>query len=217
MNPPSAILFDWDNTLIDNWSAIHSALNDTLTAFGQPTWTLDEAMSRVRESMRDSFPRLFGERWTEARDHFYAGFRARHLDGLRVCAGAEALLALCRAARIPIAVVSNKNGALLRAEVAHLRWEDWFDAVLGAGDSARDKPDPQPAYDALELLKTPVSSEVWFVGDTETDVDCALAAGLTAILLPGTPNVPPRPQALSFSSLSALADAIRAARGIDRP
>lgn len=215
MNRPTAILFDWDNTLIDNWAAIHGALNATLAAYGQPTWTFEEAMSRVRESVRDRFPRLFGDRWTEARDHFYAGFRARHLEALRICAGAERLLDLCAAARLPIAVVSNKNGALLRAEVAHLQWEGRFGAVLGAGDSARDKPDPQPAYDALAVLKKPTSSDVWFVGDTEVDVDCAAAAGLTPILLPGTPNVPSRPQALSFSGLDAVGDAVGAACGID--
>ena len=28
--PPRAILFDWDNTLADNWAAIHGAMNVTL-------------------------------------------------------------------------------------------------------------------------------------------------------------------------------------------
>jgi len=214
---PSAILFDWDNTLADNWGSIHAALNATLRAFGQPVWTLDEAKGRVRESLRDSFPRLFGDRWEAAREYFYARFREGHLDGLGLRPDAEAALAACADASIPIAIVSNKTGGLLRAEVAHLGWAARFGAILGAGDSARDKPDPQPAFDALERLKTPVSSNVWFVGDTEVDVDCALAAGLTAILLPGTPNVPARPQARSMPGLGALAAAIRASRGIDTP
>ena len=37
--PPRAILFDWDNTLADNWAAIHGAMNATLVAMGQAPWT----------------------------------------------------------------------------------------------------------------------------------------------------------------------------------
>ena len=59
---PRAILFDWDNTLVDNWLAISEALNATLVAMGHPTWSLTETKARVRNSLRDSFPAMFGER-----------------------------------------------------------------------------------------------------------------------------------------------------------
>ena len=29
---PRAILFDWDNTLVDSWATIHEALNVVMTA-----------------------------------------------------------------------------------------------------------------------------------------------------------------------------------------
>ncbi|MFT5702654.1 MAG: phosphoglycolate phosphatase [Rickettsiales bacterium] len=29
-NFPKAIIFDWDNTLVDSWSVIHFALNKTM-------------------------------------------------------------------------------------------------------------------------------------------------------------------------------------------
>ena len=35
--PPRAIIFDWDNTLVDVWPAIHDALNTTFVAMdGRP-------------------------------------------------------------------------------------------------------------------------------------------------------------------------------------
>jgi hypothetical protein len=70
--PPRAILFDWDNTLVDAWGTIQLALNAALTAMGQSAWTMEETRVRVRASLRDSFPRMFGDRWPEARDIFYA-------------------------------------------------------------------------------------------------------------------------------------------------
>jgi len=70
--PPRAILFDWDNTLVDAWGTIQLALNATLTAMGFPAWTMEETRLKVRASLRDSFPRMFGDRWLEARDIFYS-------------------------------------------------------------------------------------------------------------------------------------------------
>ena len=58
---PEAIIFDWDDTLVDNWHSIHAGLNAALIAMGQDPWPIDKTRSNVRRSMRDSFPSLFGE------------------------------------------------------------------------------------------------------------------------------------------------------------
>ena len=104
---PTAILWDWDNTLVDGWAAIHAGLNAAYAAFGLPRWSIEEVKTRVRRSLRDSFPDIFGAGWQTARDIFYAEVRARHLEVLRPLAGAaEALDAA--AALAPLRVVSNK-------------------------------------------------------------------------------------------------------------
>ena len=64
---PDAIIFDWDNTLVDTWPVIHAALFETFTAMGHVPWTLEETKARVALSMRESFPKLFGDRWAAAR------------------------------------------------------------------------------------------------------------------------------------------------------
>ena len=35
---PRAVLFDWDNTLIDSGVTIHEAMNAALLAMGNDTW-----------------------------------------------------------------------------------------------------------------------------------------------------------------------------------
>src|ERR687885_87645 len=89
---PAAILWDWDNTLVDGWLAIAAGLNAALTAFGQPQWTVDEVRGRVRYSLRESFPEMFGADWERARDIFYAEVRARHLAVLSPMPGAESAI-----------------------------------------------------------------------------------------------------------------------------
>lgn len=178
---PQAILFDWDGTLIDNWDAILAAINEALTAFDRPVWSRDEAMDRISASQRDSFPILFGEEWERAQDIFYAGFEKHHLAVMQVLEGAEGLLQA--GAGLPMGLVSNKNGAYLRKEVAHLGWQPRFRSVIGATDAVADKPDPAPVRMAMEPIGLAAGPHVWFVGDSATDMATARASGCTAVLV----------------------------------
>lgn len=182
---PRAILFDWDNTLVDNWPVIHEALNATLIAMGHAPWTLTETRQRVRRSLRDSFPEMFGDRWTEARKIFYDTFAAAHLERLRPLPGAEETLAWLAAEGIYLGVVSNKTGKYLRAEAEVLGWDRWFGRLVGATDATADKPATEPVQLALEGSGICLGVDVWFVGDGAIDVQCALAAGLTPVVLEG--------------------------------
>ena len=139
-NGRRAIIFDWDNTLIDSWHAILDAQNHTLIAFGLEPWTLEETRQRVRGSMRESFPALFGARWREAGEVFYRRFTERHMQTLQPLPGAAALLEELHGSGLYLAVVSNKKGDYLRKEAAHLGWDRYFGRIVGAFDAARDKP-----------------------------------------------------------------------------
>jgi len=181
---PKAIIFDWDNTLIDSWLTIHGALVATFEAMGRTPWTLDETRSRVRTSLREGFPGLFAERWEEAAKVFYAAYEAVHLERLMPLPGAAALLeALSARGDIHLAVVSNKRGSILRLEAGHLRWDRHFRAVVGAGDAARDKPSPEPLMLALVDDAIRPGPDVWYVGDADIDVEFACRTGCTPVLL----------------------------------
>ena len=187
---PRAILFDWDNTLVDTWPVIHAALSDVFEAMGHEPWTLAQVRARVRHSLRDSFPALFGDRWERARDVFYASFERRHLEALAPLPAADDLVAALAGQRLPLGIVSNKTGYLLRREVEHLGWTAHFGAVVGAGDAARDKPAPDAAALALDRLgldhRAPGGADsraVWFVGDSNVDMEIAHVAGFTPVLV----------------------------------
>lgn len=180
---PRAVLYDWDNTLVDNWGTVRAALNHTLVTFGQEAWSEAESRARIKQSLRDSFPRLFGERWTDARDVFYAYFAAHHLDHLTPIPGAEALLRLLAEHGVYQAVVSNKNGRFLRAEAEALGWTGYFGRLVGAQDAVQDKPHCAPVHMALEPAGIAPGAEVWFVGDADIDMECAHGAGLVPVLV----------------------------------
>jgi phosphoglycolate phosphatase len=102
---PTVLLYDWDNTLVDGWAGIAAALNAVFSAFAMPHWTAEDTRARVRVSLRESFPAMFGDRWTEARDTFYAALTEQHLMHVRPMPGAAEALAVGRA--WPQGVVSN--------------------------------------------------------------------------------------------------------------
>ena len=180
---PRAVIFDWDNTLVDTWPVIHDSMNATLRAMGHEPWSPEETRERVRRSLREAFPPLFGARWEEAREIFYRRFDAIHLERLTVCDGAEALIALLVDRGVCLSVVSNKMGRNLRREAAHLGWERHFFRLVGATDAARDKPATEPVELALSGSGVKRGADVWFVGDTAIDLECAHRAGCTGILV----------------------------------
>ncbi len=180
---PRAAIFDWDNTLVDTWGVIHDSLNAALVHMGHAPWTYDETRARVRRALRESFPELFGDRWMEAQEVFYKTFHAIHLERLEVMEGAVALIECLAGNGVWLGIVSNKRGENLRREVSHLGWDRYFRKVVGANDCARDKPAPDPVHRALEGSGIAAGPDVWFVGDTATDIECARSAGCVPVLL----------------------------------
>jgi phosphoglycolate phosphatase len=180
---PEAILFDWDNTLVDSWATIHEALNAVMAAMARPLWSLAETKERVRLSLRESFPRYFGTRWEEARGIYLDVFRAIHLERLSPMPGRRELLERLAAEGLFLGVVSNKTGELLRREGEALGWSQFFGSIVGAGDAVLDKPDAAPVALALAPSGVEPGHQVWLVGDNGVDVECAHNSGCVPVLL----------------------------------
>ena len=209
---PRAVIFDWDNTLVDSWVCIQESYNMTFRHFGMPEWDLGETQSKVAASMRDSFPAMFGDRWPEARDVFTSSFEAIHMDHLRPLPGAGLMLSDLHAAGLVLSVVSNKRGNFLRKEAEAIGWANLFTHLVGADDAEADKPDAAPVHMALAGTGVVPGMDVWFVGDSPIDTHCAVNSGCTPILM--RPNPPmegefPHFPARYLTACGDLADLIR--------
>lgn len=210
---PRAVLFDWDNTLVDSWATIADALNTTLEAFGHAPWTMAEVKTRVRKSMRDSFPKLFGDQWEAAGKVFYERYSRIHVEKLTPIEGAADMLTELAVAGFYLAVVSNKKGEYLRREAAHLGWSRHFGRLVGAFDAPRDKPALEPVLLALEGSGVAPGADVWVAGDADVDLECARNAACVPILVrehpPEAGEFPSHPPARHFRDCRALSKALK--------
>ena len=66
LKKPKAIVFDWDNTLVDTWPLIQHSIDTTMTSMGREPWGLERVRDNVHKSMRESFPEIFGSDWEKA-------------------------------------------------------------------------------------------------------------------------------------------------------
>jgi phosphoglycolate phosphatase len=188
MQKPDAVIFDWDDTIVDTWQVVRSAINTTLEAFGHRPWSEDEARKRIGPPARVLFSGLFGEdKWQDADKIYIEAYKAHITAHIRLHDGARETLEKLHAAGIPMAVVSTKRGALLRTEAAQLGLDRFFIRLVGAGDAPADKPDAAAVLFALENTQISPSKKVLFIGDSATDMMTAKNANCTGILIETKP------------------------------
>lgn len=182
LTAPEVIIFDWDNTLVDTWPVIQRALNATLAFMGHAPWSAEQVRRDVKHSMRDSFPALFGDRWEIAAERYQMEYRAIHMEAIQPLPHAEETLKLLQEKHRYVCIVTNKRGPTLRKELDALGWNGYFHAHVGSQEAERDKPDAAPAIMALRDAPLKQGKGIWFIGDTDVDLECGARIGATPVL-----------------------------------
>lgn len=185
--PPTAYLFDLDGTLVDTAPDLRRALNRTLAGVGVAPVNMALTRHWVGHGVRAMLVAAFA--------HHRKAISAKRLDelqavcidhyaaGIAVCSRpypgvAETLPAL--AARAPLAVVTNKLRGLSESLLTALSLVEYFKCVVGRDTATEPKPAAAPALLACRRLGCAAEAAL-FVGDSETDVACARAAGCQVV------------------------------------
>ncbi|MBI1214590.1 MAG: HAD hydrolase-like protein [Alphaproteobacteria bacterium] len=206
---PRAVIFDWDDTLVDTWQVIRNALNVTLKAMGREPWTEEEARNRIGPPAKVLFSGLFGEdRWQEADAIYIKAYVDGITDHLATHPHVTEILDLLHGNGVQLFVVSSKRGPILRREMAHLSFDRYFESVVGAGDAPADKPHAEAVMFALDGSGVEPGPDVWFIGDGLTDMKSAHNAGCLPILvetkLPGEEGLMQAPPAFRLKTHADL-------------
>lgn len=181
---PDAIFLDWDGTLVDSFAFLLEAHNHVRAIFKLEPFTaaiFTQWFGMPREQL---YEKLYGKHGAEAKRHFEEFVFRHHLKYLKPLPGADRLVRTIFDMKIISGVVSNKKGSFIRAEIDSFGWTPLLNAIVGAGEAPNDKPAADPLLLGISLAKPDLSpSNVWYVGDSETDAKCTLNAGSIMVLI----------------------------------
>lgn len=191
--PPSHVLFDLDGTLVDSVPDLATATDAMLTELGRApagidkvrTWVGNGTPMLVRRALADTLDDQAAKAipaalFEPALAAFLAAYARCNGDLSQVYKGVADCLAAMTEAGVRLAVVTNKPAAFTAPLLERLDLSRWFTAMVSGDTLAVKKPDPAPLFHALDLLGGPVTRAL-LVGDSETDVATARAAGISCV------------------------------------
>lgn len=178
-----AVLFDLDGTLTDTLRDIADAMNRSLRLHALPEWPLDDYRYLVGDGAKKLAERAVRER-QELALSVQREYQAYYQEHTRVTTkpydGVPEMLRALQEKGLRLAVFSNKPDADTKNVVAHYFPEIQWAAVRGQMEGVPVKPDPTGALAVAEALDIP-PSEFLYLGDTSTDMICAVNAGMIPI------------------------------------
>ncbi len=186
-----AVIFDLDGTLVDTAPDLMRATNQVLASLGRIPVTADQVRSFVGHGARALITRglaatggLPADFDVEAQLKRFVDYYAKNIaDGSRPFPGVVDVLERLRAEGIGLGVCTNKLEGLSLKLLKALDLLKYFGSVVGPDTIGVAKPDPRPFHEAVVRLGM-ASPRAVMVGDSETDVLTARAAGVPVIAVP---------------------------------
>ena len=190
--PPAAVLWDMDGTLVDTepfWFAAETAL---VERFGG-TWTEDQARTLVGMGLKDAAAALREhgvdlppEEMVEVQtDHVIAHLRRE----VPWRPGALELLRALREAGVRTALVTMSVRRMAEVVADAVPFEA-FDVIVSGSDVTHAKPHPEPYLTAAERLGVPIGDCV-AIEDSPPGLASAVASGAATV---GVPHMVPLPE-----------------------
>ncbi len=175
-------VFDWDNTLAMSRGALVCSVNKVLAEFGLDDWDKVQHLRDRNLSFRDNFPRIFGSRSEQAYARYREVYRENVASLIKAPEMAVEVLRYLQNKGIENIIVSNKDRLLLDFELPLLYDRTLFSRIVCGHEAKRDKPYPEQLWYGVDGLVSKVSTDnVWMIGDSPMDSNCALSAGAKAI------------------------------------
>jgi HAD superfamily hydrolase (TIGR01509 family) len=171
--PFKAVLWDMDGTLIDSepiWIGEERRIMESLGA----TWSQEDAlyciggpMARVDAYMRSKLPAL-----TKI---LLESMVERLKQKVPFAPGARALIEQINEAKIPMALVTASNRAIMEGALASIG-KHYFQTTISDNDVERSKPDPQGYQLAANRIGVPIE-DCLIIEDSITGATAAIASG----------------------------------------
>lgn len=189
--PAKAVIFDLDGTLVDTAPDLMHATNHVMATLGRRPVTMEEVRMFVGHGARALIARgcaATGEpadpRAVETLYQEFVIYYAANIAHDSVpYPGLVPLLDRLAAEGMALGVCTNKLESLSIQLLEALNLRHYFGAIVGPDTVGAAKPDPRPYFETARRLGVPPSRSM-MVGDSETDILTARAAGVPVLAVP---------------------------------
>ncbi|NOT14306.1 MAG: phosphoglycolate phosphatase [Methylotenera sp.] len=186
-----AIMFDLDGTLIDSAPEIAAAANQMLADLNLPTLPVLQIQSYIGEGAQMLIKRcitgdLDGEpevSQLERAQALFFEYYAKIVSNSQPFDGVLAGLQTVWRRGFKLACVTNKPEKFTLPLLAQSGLADFFDCVVSGDSLPQKKPNPMQLQHICKKLRVP-EYEAMLVGDSNTDIEAAHAAGCFIITVP---------------------------------
>ena len=184
-------MFDLDGTLLDTAPQIAEAANRMLVALGKPMLPQAQIASYIGEGVQNLIKRcLTGQRQVEPEAELFAraqplyhGFYDKNATDSQPFPGVIPALQQLKTRGYRLACVTNKPEKFTLPLLQKAGLVDFFEMVVSGDTLPKKKPDPLPLLHVCQKLGT-LPAEAMLVGDSETDIQAAHAAGCFVVTVP---------------------------------
>ena len=173
------ILFDWDGTLADNAKIVLQSVNQVLSEYNLPDWNQMKSRRDPKLSLWDNFANLFGANANQAYERYLQIYKKATPAMVKAFPGAKEVLNFLKAEGRDVIIMTNKDRRLLDIELPLLYDPSIFTRIVCGHEAPKDKPYPEHIFYTLRGLLPQIEisrQNVWMVGDSDQDSDCALSA-----------------------------------------
>lgn len=192
VDPPQAILFDLDGTLVDSVPdlacAVDAALHELgLNKVGEAcvrSWVGNGAWRLMQRALAYSHDVVESAveptALKQAHQCFLSHYAKSNGKASQVYPQVLSSLQAWQQQHIPMAIVTNKPIQFVPALLAQLSLDRYFSVLVGGECTATKKPSPAPLYFACQQLQVD-PTRCLMIGDSSNDILAAKAAGMPVI------------------------------------
>jgi HAD superfamily hydrolase (TIGR01509 family) len=178
LNPPAAVLFDLDGTLVDTLAICYLAFRRAVESAGGRTLGDAEIHALFGPSEDGMMQRVFPRGWKRALKHYFEEYERLLPTCAEVIPEVASALALLRRRQVRTALVTGKSRTTAMMSVRHFGLGDAFDAVETGAPHGVVKADAIRRL--LKRWRLAPECAV-YVGDAAADMRAARAAGAVAV------------------------------------
>jgi phosphoglycolate phosphatase len=173
----SAVLFDFDGTLVDNFRQVFISTVELLRQYGLRPPTENQFRAKVALPFSLTLDRL-GLSAVPRRElgRRYIQNYLSHIDSVRIFPDVRSSLMELANLKIEMGIVSQAPRPLLLEHLGRFGISNYFQLVLSGARIAESKPSPTLVLRAIRMLRPVKRTEVLYVGDMVEDVVAARRA-----------------------------------------